>query len=44
MDSKTATQNDEQKDSVDEEIFFLGIFFFGTENLNAETKKDKVLS
>ena len=42
-DSKTATQDDEQQDSIDEETEAEIKGFFAKENLNAETK-DKVLN
>ena len=44
IDSKIATQDDEQQDSIDEEIETEIKGFFATENLNAETKEEKVLN
>ena len=42
-DSKTATQDDKQQDSIDEVIEAIIKGFFATESLNAETKEDKSL-
>ena len=44
IESKTATQEDEQQDSIYEEIEAEIKGFFATENLSAETEKDKVLN
>ena len=42
IESNTATQDDEQQDSIDEEFEAETKGFFATENLNAETEEDKV--
>ena len=44
VESNTATQEDEQPDSIDEENEAEEKGFFTTENLNAETEEDKVLN
>ena len=44
IDSNTATQEDEQQDSIDKEIEAEIKGFFATESLNAETKVEKVLN
>ena len=44
IDSNTATQEDEQQDSIDKEIEAEIKGFFATENLNAEKKEDKVFN
>ena len=43
IESNTITQKYEQQDSIDEEIEAEIKSFFATENLYAETEKDKVL-
>ena len=40
IESNTATQEDEQQDSIDEEIEAEIKGFFAIENLNAENKED----
>ena len=43
-ESNTATQEDEQQDSLDEEIEAEIKGFYATENLNEVTEEDKVLN
>ena len=44
VEPNTATQEDEQQGSFDQEIEAEIKGFFATENLNAETEEDKVLN
>ena len=44
IESRTVTQEDEQQDSIGEEIETEIKDFFATENLNAETEENKVLN
>ena len=44
IELNTATQEDEQKNSIDEEIEAQIKVFFKTESLNVETEEDKVLN
>ena len=44
IESRTVTQEDEQQDSIGEEIETEIKDFFATENLNAETEENQVLN